>query len=313
MLNQVDPRKRRRKAIYRQRRGFTLMLTLILLATVSLLLVGVSLQSFRVAQNAVFAEDQLQARWANVSIQKYVFERAPALVSPTATPEEEEEQQSQIQKTDRQPLIVDIELGKMQFRLHFADENAKININRIQRQYGAERCTLLINHLLQSSDVSVTISPSALRDGNPTDSDAAAVSSWNELFLLDEVPREQRHKLLSKLTRKMTLWGSGEVNYLTAEPSVLDELLDLEVLRLQSRKILDILESNPELTVEQAAVQASVPQQKQLKLSQLLTDKSSCFSLRVECVSGQNNGVELYIGEFDEETQQPLTFRSYHW
>ena len=111
----------------------------------------------------------------------------------------------------------------------------------------------------------------------------------------------------------MTLWGSGEVNYLTAEPSVLDELLDLEVLRLQSRKILDILESNPELTVEQAAVQASVPQQKQLKLSQLLTDKSSCFSLRVECVSGQNNGVELYIGEFDEETQQPLTFRSYHW
>ncbi len=228
------------------KKGFVLLMVLVAIIIVGVALTASARRSLRASLAAVEAQSSMQRRWGMVSCQRALLPAAASLfeVSDLKT-------RKQRGKQLAFPAIIEdrIVLGGQTFDLLLADEDAKANLNAIFDAGGKRECEMALNRLIgpmesrtvrllpnRKSNRELTAKRSASSDSQlegekrektetnePEVSFLPALRSWGEVFDLLQVNRlTGEDRQLAKMTRKISLIGSGRLNvFRAADESVL--------------------------------------------------------------------------------------------
>jgi len=121
------PRKRRTRRP--PRKGFVLLMALMLIALAALVLTGLARYSLTLAAESERQREDMQLRWGAISVSRALLHRTDQLFlhnEQLAT-----EQGEKI--AELFPLEETVRLGGVDFRVILDDENRKLNVNRVIR------------------------------------------------------------------------------------------------------------------------------------------------------------------------------------
>ena len=204
---------------YRRRSsGMILVLVLLMIALCGAIVSQIASRVIRLSGQAADAQRESRHRWAAVSIRRTCLDLAPTLLTQTF------EQQS----TPVQQRSFSIFLGGTRFEVNIQDESAKLPVQRLIRQYSLESIKPPIRTLVGNRAVLRSVFPrnatqmKDILDSPKTNDTSTSLRFWNDV------------------SQRMTLWSDGRVNVLTAEPSTLDALWQLEFNRRVPDEILAI-------------------------------------------------------------------------
>lgn len=265
------------------RRGYVLLLSLVLLALAAAALAGVARASLQRSLAAARAQEDLQRNWAMLSCRRAVLPQAEAILARAA----EGLRGSPPVRTVKQTL----ELGGQRVELTVSDEQAKVNLNALLARRDAPEVERAVRELLTLSPLAarVRLQPIEL-DG--TDSGAAGgdlpmapLGSWAQVFV-DPRPEElltAEFSLEQSPADAMTLWPTraelARLNFRRA---------DLQGLRLVCAPLLDAHQSAELIRQRDLRPSAGLPEllaplglsnEALLELERRLTTGSTCHSL----------------------------------
>jgi len=195
-----------------------LVLVLLMIALCGAIVSQIASRVIRLSGQAADAQRESRHRWAAVSIRRTCLDLAPTLLTQTF------EQQS----TPVQQRSFSIFLGGTRFEVNIQDESAKLPVQRLIRQYSLESIKPPIRTLVGNRAVLRSVFPrnatqmKDILDSPKTNDTSTSLRFWNDV------------------SQRMTLWSDGRVNVLTAEPSTLDALWQLEFNRRVPDEILAI-------------------------------------------------------------------------
>lgn len=192
MRNAVSHRSRRR--------GFALVLCLILTMLVGLALLGTVRHSMTVANAALDGERRLQERYGTLSCQRTGLLIAPAVLAERIAG-----------STDRLPSVVaSTRLGEMDVQLILSDEQGKANPNLWRQQQDPQTVDARLRELMLHSRVAARLHL------NVSDRETSARSFADVLpsgeasaFIELSVPHQPTHGAV-------TLWSDGKINVRSA-------------------------------------------------------------------------------------------------
>jgi|GEM_PF-3229570 len=284
---------RLRRNVRRRRKGFVLLLTLVLLAIVALLSVGIARRSLSMAEQAVSAEEDLQRRWAVLSCQRSVLLRAERIF------QRRDELADQEKATARNVyrIAAKVQLGKMTLLLILADENAKVNLNVLAQQGAGEVLTFL-RKLSAEAGFRVCLHPDLRKADAKT---LAAFDSWGQVFALDEMRDADAPKNLAALTNELTCWGGGQLNVRRASDRAIERVCQKEVSPIVVKRLLEVRAAGAKTPLAAMLGQLSATEKDQSRLQELVTDKSQCYSLWGVTSPTKNGSAWLCIAPSDSE------------
>lgn len=287
------------------RRGYVLLVTLVLLALVSLSLVGITRLSLARAAEARRAGRELQQRWGTLSLRHAVLPRAEAVLALEGA-------------RQRRPVVTarrGVTLGGITFGLVLSDEQAKANAGALlaaqngpSSEDGARRT---LRELLVGSPLAtrLRLRPVALEDAGEGLGGIGSLSQIFENFdpsqFLPDGP-EREGDLRRAPCDLVTCWGDGRLNvWRVPEPTLralavpalsltqVQKLIGLrdQTLRAGGREptvppTLDSLLDRVDLTDEQRA-----------DADRLLRDGSACHGLWIVAESGPQIWYTLAVQE----------------
>jgi hypothetical protein len=305
----------------RQRKGFVLLMVLVSILIVGVAMTAISRRSLQASLAAMESQRELQKRWGMVSVQRTLLPAAAGLfeVSDLKTRKKRGKQEAF-------PAILEdrIILGGQTFDVLLADEDAKANLNAIYDQGGERKCELTLNRLTGTSESrTVRLRPVRASESNLTAKRSAgsesklgsaksptirssasnwlALRSWGEVFDLLQIGRiagEDRH--LAKMTRKITLHGSGRLNVFRASDetvlAVCNTVIQEGLAKRVLEKIRDTSLGEIGLILESSVTNA----QDRAGLQSLLGSSSSSFSIWIEATHRSTRQQRLAIQALNE-------------
>ncbi|MFG0261579.1 MAG: hypothetical protein ACF788_04235 [Novipirellula sp. JB048] len=187
----------------RMRKGFVLVMVVVLLAVVSLILARVATVSLRVAGSAVSAEQELRERWAATSIRCAALEEVRGRFS------------SHGGEAGEEPFLwKDVRLAGKVWRVLLADESAKLPLPAIATRRG---------ELLPMVEREFGLGRWGVRL-----SDRAAERGAASRMRLDEWLEGSREPgRLALASQSWTLWGNGRLNLRTARDETVELLFEV--------------------------------------------------------------------------------------
>lgn len=292
-----------------------LLLTLVLLALVAVLLLGLSRRSVARATEARDAAVDLQRRWGATTVRAALLPRADRLLDAV----------NEARATRREPVTNSfrdhVELGGQVFDFIVSDEQAKANLNVALARLSDERAANVIGDLVPSKlaaiDVALRADPRAALPPSPSPpppapapeggqqqtqqppptpedgaqevspsarlvSDPPAFGAWGQVF-----PSAGPPALLgftrdeAGLTSQITLWGDGRLNLRRATPEALTAVAGRLLNAAQVRRIIDARDASPGASAEEWIAAAAVADEQRPPLQRLMTDESSVFAVAV--------------------------------
>jgi len=261
------------------KRGFVLLLTLMLILIAGLMLAGIARQSLMLALEATRAHEDLQRRWAIVSCQQAILARAETIFA----------QRLEGAATRGLPpvevptrLSSVVELGGTEFRLELSEEDAKVNLNTICDNYGEEQTKRLLGQLGGSARTfSVRLSR---RDRRSLRATTRRFDSWGQVYALEQ-SRSNRAPptALVDLTTDITLWGSGRTNVYRASNKAIAEAWRLAVRRGRPDALHELRREVPTMELNDMLATLRLRDSDRESFENLLTDRSQAYSLWVFC------------------------------
>ena len=118
--------KLKTKRSRRQRTGYVLLLTLVLIALATLSAFTLTQHSLRLANEAIESQRQLQRYWGPQSCKTQILDSASDLFRIV-----EEQHQQDLPWPSPNSLSTEIALAGSVYRIHLSDENAKLNLNEL--------------------------------------------------------------------------------------------------------------------------------------------------------------------------------------
>lgn len=179
-----------------------------------------------------------------------------------------------------------------------ADENAKLNLNALQRLGRPGTLATSLRKVLEPNSVR------ALRDidRNPS---SQALSSWGQVFDLNLLRALQgSDRVLAELTREVTLWGSGKLNIHRASASSLELACKGVVTDGLARRIVERHDESPTLNAGLLLRQTVLNETDRGQLEQLLGDGSTTFSVWIESDDGRQRSQHCSVSYLDEDGRQ---------
>lgn len=271
------------------RSGFVLLLVLALIVVAGLVSAGVARRSLLIALESVKGADDLQARWARVSLQQSVLLQADAILMAEMSRRPAED------RTRNHYADMEIQLAGKGYRLRIADEEAKANLNTIFYTQGESSVTRNVRVFAgESSDLAVSLRPFAVGDAAER---LPVFDSWGQIFHLASGP-DSAHipAKLMQATTNLTCWGSGRLNVVRSPDIVADLLLrPLDQTGLMDRMnqargargtrslndLVEQLRQNP----------------RDAAFADMISLRSGCFSLWIRVQDGLSQHYELHVAE----------------
>ena len=294
-----------RRSSCQTRKGFVLLMVLVAIIVVGVAMTATARRSLHASLSAIEAQHSMQRRWGMASCQRTVLPAAASLF-------EVNDLKTRRQRGKQVPFPAIIEdrviLGGQTFDLLIADEDAKANLNAIYDAGGRRVCEQALNRLtgpfesrtvrlmpVRESNSKITAKRSAARDSKlsgETDKEDSktslesvwpALRSWGEVFDLVQVNRlAGEDRQLAKMTRNLSLYGSGRLNVFRAGDETVQVVCTAVVQEGLSKRILskirDTSLGDVNLILESAVSNA----EDRRALQTLLSASSSSFSLWIE-------------------------------
>jgi hypothetical protein len=202
---------RRRRMVSRnaERRGFVLLMVLMLIVLGALLLTQYSMQGLRLATQAEREERELQARWGRWSAAQAVMMRADRFLQGAGKLKQP--------NAEFPKAATDIDLlfrfGEAEFQVRVFDLDSVVNINTAIRHSGASGLQRLLETTLSPELRTAIRQPRKTAEAAGNRGSHESIDSWGELLdlkgLLGEPTGMRR---FADLQRRLTCWGSGQLN-----------------------------------------------------------------------------------------------------
>ncbi len=288
-------------AVGQPRRGYVLLLVLAVLVLLVTALAQLSTISIRRALAAADAQVRLQQRVGAESIERALLPRAAALFD---TRQQAAEQQLQFGETtgpldsSRYRIRDAVTFGGITFDVVLADEDAKLNLNRVYHAAGKSRVDQAVRDLVGpiAARAARTLpavrpipeSPLGGRDESEDAADQAAAAeeiprafrSWGEVFDLRRLAAVSgSDAALPNVTEQITCWGGGALNV----PRASDEAIRAAAACILSdgaaRRLVSRYRDNPAVPLEVLLVGEATSESERIALRRLLGQSSTHFSL----------------------------------
>ncbi len=310
-----------RKAIGRSRKGFVLMMVLVAIILVGVAMTTTARKSLQASLSAIETQQLMQRRWGMHSCQRTLLSAASGLFEVSDL-----KARKLRGKPAAFPSIIEdrISLGGQTFDLLIADEDAKANLNAIYDAGGKRECERALNRLtgaFESRTVRLlpiresmrkptakrsTASDSKL-DSDKTELNSAtatglpAFRSWGEVFDLVQVNQlAGEDRQLAKMTRKVSLYGTGRLNIFRASDESLLAVCNAVVQEGLAKRILskvrDTSLGEVGLILERTVTNA----EDKKGLRALLGSSSSSFSLWIEASDKRSRQQRFAFQAFNE-------------
>ena len=269
------------RAARRRRRGFVLLMALVLIALAGLLLVGLARHSLEVTAESQQARAELQRRWGVVFLSRAVLAKPEELLTRFVDPHRPLPRQF--------PVQANLHLGEIEFTLTLDDENRKLNLNRVRDTRGTNQ---LIEFVAQRTSGSLVLDLQPLRGSAFS---TAELDSWGHVVQIPAAgDRLQHHTDLEKLTRVATLWGSATINTHRCDDEVLRYVGQLAAGPVVANRLVSIRNDNPRLTTEEVLDRLALQGRKLSLLRGWLSDTSDTYSLWI-VGRDRRNSLDLYV------------------
>jgi hypothetical protein len=278
-----------------------LLMVLVAILVVGTALVSVAGQNLLLHRASIDAHLSLQQRWGMASCQRTLLPRADNFLQEFGRNAPKVRGKSSAFTSSLQDRLI---LGGQSFDLMIADEDAKMNLNRLYDAAGQPRCEKAISALIgpmEAQFVQLVASRPSETDqrAKKAQSDASdeptlsvlqpAIRSWGEVFDLARVRRATGDdRYLAQLTRRLSLFGTGRLNVYRADDETIIAVCKSKVSDGLSQRILDKIRDSSlretNLILEQTVSNAN----DRRDLQQLLSSTSSSFSLWIEASNPRN-------------------------
>jgi hypothetical protein len=255
------------------RRGFVLVLVLVVILLAGMGLARHARGSARAAIRSASSADDLQRKWATATIQRAVLPQVERLIQIT-------------QAQQRRPvphMDLSFTLASMPVRLRLADEQAKANINTLSRSGGISRVReslwllqsslathfpLKLSPRLSYTDMSIEIA------STPYVHYDQFIGTYRPAQLIDDLGTPV-------LTDRVTCWGTGKLNVFRAAPESVKVMLKGYLKRDAIAKLLQWRDRNADGTLTELMREAELSADAQNELIEILCDYSMCHSLHI--------------------------------
>ena len=271
------------------RSGFVLLLVLALIVVAGLVSAGVARRSLLIALESAKGVDDLQTRWARVSLQQCVLLQADAILAAEMSRRPAED------RVRTHYADVEIRLAGKDYLLRIADEEAKASLNTIFHTQGESSVTRTVRDLVgESSDLTVNLRPFAVTDAAER---LPVFDSWGQVFQFasSQIPARVPAKLM-QATTNLTCWGSGRLNVTRTS----DVVANLLLRPLDQTGLMDRLNQARGARGTRSLnelVEQSRQNPRDEGLVNLIALRSGCFSLWMRVQDGQSQHYELHIAE----------------
>lgn len=287
----------------KRRRGVVLLLTVALIGFASVAMVRLANRSLSTIARGTMAHEELQQRWSMASCRLSILSRAEDVFQ-----RQEERLQS---RGMGWPLPSEVEftvsLNDEELHIVLRDEQARVNVNTLYRRNPVKLSSQIARSATASS-VRVHLQPLPESGGNNLQQSFVA---WGQVADLSRVSRARSIlDVLEPLTATFTCWGDGRVNLRRASD---------EALRLAVQDTLDAIETNELLklrrgyqgSAETLLSSLDIHRRTQLRVKQLLSEESHCYSLIVAKRDANRNFVNYIV--HDPSDRGASDVRVFYW
>ena len=258
------------------RKGYVLLMVLMLLVVASFLSVGTARKSIALSRSAALGDQELQTRWGRISVRTAVLNRAEILL------------RSRELRVGGQVASMEttIRLGGEQIHLLLSDEQAKLNVNLIARQHSLPAVRRSVSRLTEG-EFFTNLRPNPSASGERTY--PPAFDGWGSVYDLSDIlpvhPDDLRFP--NRLGKQLTCWGSGSLRLNRASPAVFREFCELTVSPETAITLATLRGRNPDWNLEQLLQGAALSAGERRILRRYLTDRSRTHSLWTTVVREQ--------------------------
>lgn len=285
----------------RHRRGYVLLMTLVLIVLAGFLLTSVARHSLRAALDALELQQEMQRRWAAYSCRQALLPRFEQILTSQRKTRDERKAGADDSTPDDghaadpayAPLVARFVLADMQVTLLLADENAKINLNTACRVHGRGEVNRLVRALASDRHLPpIRTRPELDKDGRPS------FQSWGQIFAFDQARRDVNVPLaLLRATTSLTCWGSGKLHPHRASDLALEQLCRHVLAPRDVERLLELRRKHPKHTGEQLTQGLALRQSEADRLSELFGEGPSCRSLWLVTTTPRRSYYELDVIE----------------
>lgn len=284
----------------RPRRGFVLPFTLLVIALATLVMSGVARRSLKVAQRASEAELQLQRKWGVISCQPALLRRADDWLNRPMVA-------GQSRDLGHDRLV--FQLGKLDFDVLLADENAKVNLNQMKQALAPAALAVRVNELSQSPQpLLVELRPFTFESvdptGEPGEPNLTKFGSWGQVFPIHQFPDSaDAPRRIAAATMDLTCWGNGKLNLNRASQRAIQIWCDCVVGHDVAVELLKARASTERLDITSLS-QLAIDADKRELIDMHFTDESHTYSMWVHVSASETRKwFELYIAESTEPSE----------
>lgn len=274
----------------RQRGGFVLLMSLVLIALCAVLLAGIARHSLSLGSNCHEARQQLQRRWGAVSLANAVLTQADQIVA-----EHLRDRPAELEDKDQVfPIVETVRLGGLDFHVVLDDESRKLSLNRLYLSGGSDKVYEAL-HRLGQSRAAVRLRPHPDHVRNVT---VRPFESWGQVYRLDELPtKEHPAHWLSAAARELTCWGEGRVHYGRCSDRVLEIVARQAAGPVTAARLVDLRNRNPLLELDELLDRLTLRPRQRYRLEGWLTEKSNCYSMWMTVAGPGRAWHELRVAE----------------
>lgn len=293
--------------------GYVLMVVIALLALVVTALASLSSISLRQALAASDAQTRLQIRLGALSLEQAVLPRVGHYYDDLQKQWEKQGSEGADSVTLGAPVRSVVVFGGVTYDLRFADEDAKLNLNRLYHVGQVQRVNESLQSVLPPPALSavrvIPALPSATwkafeardddarpgRDAGEESLDDLdkqitasrvvpnAMASWGQVFDLPTLAqRFDSDAALPNVTQQISLWSGGAVNLRRAPDAVILAAARCVLSQSDADQFLDRYHENPTIGVEILVNGQTESKTERERLLKLLGQSSSSFSLWVD-------------------------------
>ncbi len=273
------------------RRGFILVMTLMLIAIAAVALVSVGRSSMGLAVDAVQARQDLQRRWGSISCRHTTLALAPIILDRAGA------------DPDPSPgsIHTQVQLNGWHYSLTLSDEQAKVNINTMLHDHGREVTRTFIRRQCGGQPWSDEITlptthrPAPTRDIHQEEGSHRDIISVNHFLpAYDPGGIDQTD---SYPLDTLTCWGDGRINLTRAPDDLVQLVLRPLLSTIEITRLRESLSTSETKSLIDALISTGISEDDIPKVLKRLTLDSSCYSVWVAVDTQKRSWYELAVFE----------------
>ena len=286
-----------------RRRGFVLIVVLLLITVTALSLGSLVRRSLQIAAHAAAAQEEFERRWQTVTLTQALLTNAEAILAMRIEEGAADGNRSRVRQSAGREGRIDA--GRFRHRFVLADENARVNVNMILREAPDSLSPVLHRLLPAESRAALTIlEPPRRRAGREP------VRSWGQV-IRPKVSGTAAARLVQNATRNLTCWGSGRINVFRASDEAIAAAGQVLLAPGVTDRLLQARSDAPADSVETLIARMDLRTEDRLRLQRLLTDRSDCLSLWLMTTDGRRDWVRFAV--VSAPGSHPPAYRLFTW